>query len=260
MNVKFAKCILDLYDQLLATYGHQGWWPILKLSNNGVNPTERGTFTGYHPENYEIPNTNQTSFEIMLGAILTQNTSWVNAEKALANLATHIILSPSEILDIPINELAQIIRPSGYYNQKSERLHIFSEFILKNRITRLKKLNIEEIRKKLLQIKGIGPETADSIILYALKKPSFVIDAYTRRFFIRFGISDNDWKYEDYRGKIQKVIPPIPKNLPCYNEYHALIIQHCVHTCKKTPICEKCFLNETCAKKFIIPKKKAKKR
>lgn len=260
MNVNFSTIIRELYDHLLSTYGPQGWWPTLKLSKNGINPTKRGRFTGYHPKNYEIPNDNQTSFEIMLGTILTQNTSWVNAEKALANLADQSELTPQQILTIPKEKLAEIIRSSGYYNQKSERLHILSKFIQKNPINALKKLPVEETRKKLLHVKGIGPETADSILLYALKKPSFVIDAYSRRLFSRYGISENSWKYNDYRDRIQQAIIPTPENLPIYNEYHALLVQHCVYTCKKTPLCEKCLFNGTCAQKIAIKEKKKNRR
>ncbi len=256
VNEELMDFIKSLYQQLFKQYGPQGWWPLLRLQSNQINPTNRGKFTGYHPNNYTIPESEIEIFEIILGAILTQNTSWTNAETALANLSKSTSLTPKELIAIPIETLALLIKSSGYFNQKSTRLHIIAEFFLNNPISNLVSLPVDEIRIQLLAIKGIGPETADSILLYALKKPSFVIDAYTRRLLSRMGIGDKSWKYQDYRMAFQSAISPTEENLRIYNEYHALIVQHCVHICKKTPLCEKCLFNTTCPK--IIPKPKKK--
>ena len=170
MSDKEISTIQKLYQVLIDHYGPQGWWPILDLQDEGINPTKRGKFTGYHPGDYTIPRNENTAFEIMLGAILTQNTSWVNAEKALADLSKESKLTPSTIRDIDQEDLGKIIRSSGYYNQKATRLHILCAFLKQNPIKKLHQIFTPVLRKKLIKIKGIGPETADSILLYADRK------------------------------------------------------------------------------------------
>ena len=176
-----------LYEKLYSKYGSQGWWPLVDLKPE-INPTQRGRYTGYHPGNYNYPKNEDQTFEIILGTILAQNTSWVNAEKALWNLAQNNLISESKLNRLDLDELAQIIRPSGFFNQKAIKIQNLLQFLQKNPISSLKKLEINVLRQNLLAIKGIGPETADSIVLYAFKKPIFVNDAYTKRLLSRIGL------------------------------------------------------------------------
>jgi endonuclease III related protein len=246
----------DLYNSLYSIYGPQGWWPLLDCQENNCNPTNRGLFTGYHMKDYELPSTEGGMFEIMLGAILTQNTSWTNAEKALFELQKHNLLKISNYKDINVENLAEYIRSSGYYNQKAKKILNLIDCLEKNPIDALLKMKILPLREKLLEINGVGPETADSIILYALKKPIFVIDAYTKRILSRLGIIPVKSKYADIQALFHK---QIKANLEVYNEYHALFVQHAVNVCKTKPICEKCQYNSECPK-IIPPKKKRTKR
>src|SRR3989344_6619627 len=174
--------ILNIYSVLLGKYGKQGWWPV-----NSKNASEK-----------------TKAFEISIGAILTQNTAWKNVEKAIKNLIEKNLLSPELILKTPVSDIAECIKPAGYYNQKAERLKIFSEFFLKE-FDKLKELNIGEARQMLLSVKGIGPETADSILLYALNMPVFVIDAYTKRLFSRMlGADFNFERYDEWQDFFHK--------------------------------------------------------
>ena len=245
-----------LYDKLYSNYGHQGWWPLVDLKPE-INPTQRGRFTGYHPGNYNYPKNDDQIFEIIIGTILAQNTSWVNAEKALWNLAQKNLISESKLNILDLDELAQIIRSSGYYNQKAIKIQNILHFLQKNPISSLKKLEINILRQNLLDIKGVGPETADSIILYAFNMPIFVIDAYTKRLLSRIGLIPEKSLYEHIQNLFHA---QISADYVVYNEYHALIVQHCVYICTSKPKCSQCFLNRYCQK--IIPiksKKKAKK-
>jgi len=253
--------IKKLYFLLYEHYGPQGWWPIIELEGHNSNPTNRGEFRGYHPEDYTIPNNEMQMFEVMLGAILTQNTSWSNAEKALKSLKKNIGFLPKKIMNTEHEELAEIIRSSGYYNQKARRLKTLSKYILKHPIRKLNKKKIPALRKELLNLKGVGPETADSMILYGLKKPIFVVDAYSKRLLYRLGIlSSKKANYKDIQELFHR---NIPRDFIVYNEYHALIVQHCAKICKRSPKCEGCPFLEYCIEERRNPpknKNKAKKK
>jgi endonuclease-3 related protein len=245
-----------LYDELYKNYGSQGWWPLVDLKPE-INPTQRGCYTGYHPENYDYPKNEDQIFEIIIGTILAQNTSWVNAENALWNLAQKDLISESKLNKLDLDDLAQFIRSSGYYNQKAIKIQNMLHFLNINPIPSLKNLEINVLRQNLLNIKGVGPETADSIILYAFKKPIFVIDAYTKRLLSRIGIIPEKSTYEYIQNLFHA---QISADIVVYNEYHALIVQHCVHICSSKPNCPSCFLNQNCQKLIPIKsKKKAKK-
>ena len=245
-----------LYNKLYSNYHSQGWWPLVDLKPE-INPTQRGSYTGYHPENYDYPKNEDQIFEIIIGTILAQNTSWVNAEKALWNLAQKNHISESKLSKLDLDDLAQFIRSSGYYNQKAIKIQKMLHFLNINPIPSLKNLEINVLRQNLLDIKGIGPETADSIILYAFRKPIFVVDAYTKRLLSRIGIIPEKSTYEYIQNLFHA---QINADFVKYNEYHALIVQHCVHTCSSKPNCPSCFLNQNCQKLIPIKsKKKAKK-
>jgi endonuclease-3 related protein len=194
------------YKKLLSLYDLQGWWPIDNI---------------YHPNDYSYPHNNQQIFEICVGAILTQNTSWNNVEKALNNLRKEKLLDARKIVAIDEKRLALVIKPAGYFNQKTKKLKIFSQFfgLLKGQTPS---------RNQLLELWGIGPETADSILLYAYNKPEFVVDAYTRRFLIREKFfSENEIKklsYDHIKSFFVENIPRDDKTIRIYNEYHALIV------------------------------------
>ena len=206
--------IYNLYKQLSSTYGKQNWWPL----------------SGYM-EKFD---------EVSIGAILTQNTSWKNVEKALENLVSAKILSLEDVLEIDEEFLKNLIRPAGFYNQKAKRLKNFAKSVLS---VKKEKIN----RQFLLSINGIGKETADTILLYGLDKLTFVVDAYTKRLFYRLGVIDNEKiEYDRLKSLIEK---NIPEDLEVYKEFHALIVEHCKNLCRKKPICDKCFLKDWCYNK-----------
>lgn len=184
-------------------------------------------------------------FEMMVGAVLTQNTNWKNVEKALANIGDN--LSPEFIKNTPEDQLANLIRPSGYHNQKAIKLKALCEWFEKYNfdINNAKKTDKDTLRKELLSVFGIGEETADSILVYALDKCSFVIDAYTRRIFHRVGI-DVPKSYENLRLKMEK---HIHKSVGVYKNYHGLIVEHAKAYCTKTPQCKFCPIEDICQKK-----------
>jgi endonuclease-3 related protein len=184
----------------------------------------------------------QSAYEVMVGAVLTQNTNWNNVEKALNNLNGQ--LDPAVIERLPEAKLAELIRPSGFYNQKQVRLKALTRWF-KQYDYDVDKLHLADktiLRQELLAISGIGPETADSILLYALGKPSFVIDAYTRRIFSRIGLE----MPEDY-VELQKIfVQALPEDSQLYAYYHALIVEHAKRFCKTKPACDGCPVRETC--------------
>jgi len=214
--------LINIYKQLLKAYGKQGWWP---LSKNQLQ-------TKHHQGN---PKNLKDQFEIIVGAILTQNTSWTNVEKAIYNLNKSNLLNLNKIIKAKKSKIAKLIRPAGYYNQKAERLKIIAEKIKNNS-------NLLKEREELLKTKGIGPETADSIILYAAEKPSFVIDTYTKRIFSRLGLINSN-NYNEIKEFFEK---NIKKDTETYKEYHALIVEHAKRHCKNKPECNNCFLKERC--------------
>lgn len=192
-------------------YGAQNWWPA------------------------------QTAFECVVGAILTQNTAWTNVEKAVVRLKRATEITPEKIDKMSPAKLARLIKPSGYFNQKARRLKIFSRFVVRNYGGNIGSLLSEEtgkLRKTLLALEGVGPETADSIILYAAEKPVFVIDAYTKRITQRHGLADGKASYDE----VQKLFADnLPYKTALFNEYHALIVRTAKQFChKKEPECENC--------------------
>lgn len=182
----------------------------------------------------------ESPFEIIVGAILTQNTAWRNVEIAIANLKTAGVLSPEGIRRTNDDTLAGLIRPSGYYHVKTRRLKAFIRFFYEEFGGDLERMFAEEVpllRKKLLTVKGIGEETADSILLYAGNKPVFVVDAYTRRILERHGVIEGDTDY----GQIQALfVKHVPARAPLYNQYHALLVNTGKDFCRKEPRCETC--------------------
>ena len=213
--------IRTLYDELLEKYGEQGWWPLLDV--DGENPTKTGSVKGYHPGDYSYPRTREQRFEICVGAILTQNTSWTNVEKALINLKDHDMLCPEKILSSTHENIAGLIRPAGYFNQKAKKLILFAEYFLSmgNKIP---------TREELLSLWGIGPETADSMLLYAFKVPSFIVDAYTRRVLRSRNLLKGDETYDE----ISKMFETnIETKLEIYQEFHALLVEEAKHLSSK---------------------------
>nr|WP_227716998.1 endonuclease III domain-containing protein [Methanobacterium paludis] len=212
-----------IYKKLYDLYGPQGWWPL--MSHDGTNPTKTGSVRGYHPENYELPRSEDEIYEIILGAILTQNTAWTSAEQALLNLKKLDVVSPQKLLKIDDNILKEAIRCAGFLNQKAVYLKEITKFF-----TSLKGRTPE--RKELLAVKGVGNETADSILLYAFKQPEFVVDAYTKRIFSHLGIVKDNANYMDIKKFFES---SLPRDTAMYQEYHALIVEHAKHYYKKKP-------------------------
>lgn len=198
---------LRIYKALLKHRGHQGWWP------------------------------GETDFEICVGAILTQNTAWSNVEKAISNLKKTGLLTHKKMKMCSKSNLSSLIKPSGYFNQKAEYLHEFCKFLDSNTITSLKKRKLHKVRELLLNVKGIGEETADSMMLYALEHPVFVIDAYTKRIYSRLGLVDSNIKYGELQTLFHK---NIKKDVELYKDYHAQLVILGKDHCKKRPDCTKC--------------------
>ncbi|MBI5642395.1 MAG: endonuclease III domain-containing protein [Deltaproteobacteria bacterium] len=215
MRKKKDTEILKYYKTLLKAFGPQGWWP------------------------------GETDFEVIIGAILTQNTAWSNVEKAIRNLKEKGVLNPKGLHALDTGELALLIRPAGYFNVKAKRLKHFTNHLFDNHkgdLGRLFNKSAEGLREELLNINGIGPETADSIILYAAGKPEFVVDAYTKRIFSRHGLLPEDAGYEDVKAVFTESLPPDTRT---FNEYHALIVKTGKDFCKtKAPLCLSCPLKE----------------
>jgi endonuclease-3 related protein len=183
----------------------------------------------------------QTPFEVIVGAILTQSTAWGNVERAIANLRAAKMLTPAAVLRVPLSRLAELVRPSGYFRQKSKKLKAFVRFLQNEYGGSLKRMfqtPTLELREKLLAVHGIGPETADSILLYAGNQPVFVVDAYTHRILGRHGITYGKPDYEKVRAFIE---PSIPRQPELYNEFHALIVNTGKNWCRKSaPRCDEC--------------------
>jgi len=212
MNISY----LSIYERLFDYYGHQGWWPA------------------------------ESDFEMMIGSILVQNTNWKNAERALGNLRDH--LQPEKLAKLEEKELAEKIRPSGYFNMKAKKIKAFLDWFEKYdyQLSRLKWKEKLELREELLTIYGIGNETADVILLYAMDKPVFVVDNYARRIFYRVGY-DFPHVYDRFRELVEA---GLPEDVTLFNEYHALLVQHGKEHCKASPICEGCPLLDVCAQRF----------
>lgn len=180
----------------------------------------------------------------MVGAVLTQNTAWINVEKAIANLKSHDVLDPAAIVRADSERLAGWIKPSGYFNVKARRLRNFCEWYLEHGgSAALSQRDTENLRRGLLSVNGIGPETADDILLYAFERPVFVIDAYTRRIFARLGLIEGTEGYEELRRFFEHALVP---DVPIFNEYHALIVNHAKNVCRTKPLCRECCLADAC--------------
>ncbi|PCI30596.1 MAG: endonuclease III [SAR324 cluster bacterium] len=218
--MKSLTPLSELYQKLLALYGPQGWWPVSTEAQTWENKAGN---QGYHPGNFEIPENEAQQLEICLGSILTQNTNWRNAAQAVAQLRTLKDFSFSGIGNMPIDQLEEAIRVAGYFRQKARYLKNLMDFLSCCSFTDLQQMSLPAARSKLLKIKGIGPETADCILLYALKRPSFVVDAYSKRFLLQLGMISTQESY----GKVQSLFESsIPREVSVYQEYHALLVAH----------------------------------
>ncbi len=201
----------EIYEILLDHFGPQNWWPA------------------------------ETPFEVVIGAVLTQNTNWKNVDRALANLKKADLLSFEALRDLDLANLATFIKPAGYYNLKAKRLKNLLQMIEDEYAGELRNLLEDDFynaRMMLLQVKGIGPETADAILLYAGGHPVFVVDAYTHRVFSRHNLLEEECSYEDVQ---ERFMDNLPADSELFNEYHALIVKVAKVYCKKNaPLCEQC--------------------
>jgi endonuclease-3 related protein len=205
-----------IYHLLFSHYGPQHWWPA------------------------------EEPFEVIVGAILTQATAWVNVERAISNLKLAGMLNPSALRQTPLDELADLIRPCGYYKVKSRKLKSFAEHLVSynDSLEGFFALELEQLRVELLSIYGIGEETADAVILYAAKKPNFVIDAYTRRILRRLGLTPAKDSYAAFQKLFME---NLPQDERLFNEYHALFVRHGKETCRRNPFCLRCPLRALCS-------------
>ena len=209
-----SETLTEICELLYEAFGPQHWWP------------------------------GETPFEIIIGAILTQNTSWTNVEKAITNLKTASSLTPEELHRMSASELAELIRPAGYYNLKAKRLKSFLDWLFDNyggKLQNIESIATDRLRSELLAIKGIGRETADSILLYALERPVFVIDTYTARIMTRHGLIEPDADYEQLRELFES---NLPEDTQLFNEYHALLVRTGKGFCKPKARCSGCPLEK----------------
>lgn len=211
--------LMEIYQRLLDAYGPQGWWP------------------------------GESRFEMIAGAILTQAAAWRNVELALANLRAAGIDDWPAVYGISVDELAELVRPSGYYNAKARKLKAFAAHVCEDYNGNLDSMfaaDTAELRHELLGIYGIGPETADDVLVYAAEKPSFVIDAYTIRIMRRVGLTPEG--KDDYAGWQAMFHAGVPEDVPVYNEFHALLDRHHKEACtRNAPRCSECCLRDVCA-------------
>ncbi len=205
--------LLDLYDKLKKQHGSLKWWPA------------------------------DTPFEVAIGAILTQATAWRNVVKAIDNLKKAKVFSPEDIHDISQENLETLLTPSGYFRMKAKKVRAFVDHIVERPMSEMFKQDVKELRQELLSIYGVGPETADSVILYAAEKPSFVVDTYTYRLLSRLGWVEGNFHYERLRAFF---MDNLPTDVELFNEYHALIVRHGARVCQKTPDCITCSLQMEC--------------
>uniref|UniRef100_UPI0040289AB9 endonuclease III domain-containing protein n=2 Tax=Candidatus Tripitaka californicus TaxID=3367616 RepID=UPI0040289AB9 len=214
-EMKTSDTLMKIYRELFKAFGPQGWWP-------GDGP-----------------------FEVLVGAVLTQNTNWGNVERAIKNLKSAGKLSPEGLHKTKLPELAQLIRPAGYFNVKAKRLKNLIGWFFENYNGSLKEMfseKLDPLREGLLSVKGIGRETADSILLYAGDTPSFVVDAYTYRVLSRHLLIPEDSTYEEIKSFFED---NLPRDVQLYNEYHALLVKVGKDYCKpRNPRCRECPLGE----------------
>jgi endonuclease-3 related protein len=211
--------LIKIYDRLLNRFGNQNWWPTISNQN--------------------------PKFEIIVGAILTQQAAWKNVEIAIKNLKEENLIEPKLLYNLPVAKLEQLIKPSGFFKVKTKRLRSFLKFFIEKydrNLEKMFKFSLQDLRKELLAVHGIGPETCDSIILYAGDKPVFVVDAYTLRLCERYPILKSK-KYEEVREFFEK---NLPKDVNLFKEFHALIVELGKNYCKTKPLCERCPLNQGC--------------
>lgn len=215
-EIALRQTLEEVYHSLLSRYGSQHWWPA------------------------------DEPFEVIVGAILTQATAWGNVEKAISNLREAVALNPAILRRLSLEQLAQLIHPCGYYKAKALKLRAFAEHMISynDSLDGLFALDTDHLRGELLAIYGIGEETADSIILYAARKPVFVIDAYTRRILYRLGLAPEE---DDYASLQALFMDNLPHDEALYNEYHALLVRHGKGTCRKRPLCSHCCLCSLCS-------------
>ena len=209
-----SKQLTEVYQLLFDRFGPQHWWP------------------------------GETQFEIIAGAVLTQNTNWANVEKAIANLKSAHLLTPEKLYHLGLSQFAELIRPAGYYNIKAKRLKNFVNWLFHKydgQLTNLEDLNTDQLRAELLAVKGIGPETADSILLYAFNREIFVIDAYTARIACRHGLIQPDADYEQLQELFQS---NLPQDSQLFNEYHALLVRLGKEFCRPKAKCTACPLEK----------------
>jgi len=210
MTNRLENLLKDLYEKLWQAFGPQGWWP------------------------------GDTAFEMAVGAILTQNTNWANVARVLADLKEAGLLDPRPLREMPLAELARRLRPAGYFNIKAQRLRNFLDFLAdqaQDSMEALAREDLEGLRPALLKVRGIGPETADSILLYALDKPTFVVDAYTHRILSRHNLAPEHCSYEELRRLFMDRLPP---EVSLYQEYHALLVRLGKEFCRPRPRCQVC--------------------
>ncbi|MFH1665050.1 MAG: endonuclease III domain-containing protein [Candidatus Omnitrophota bacterium] len=211
---KGGKKFVEMYTLLEAYFGDLGWWPA------------------------------GSDFEVVVGAILTQNTAWTNVEKAICRLRSRGFLDPRKIERAAISRLSDLIRPAGYHRLKAFRLKEISRFIMSEcggDFGKMKRRSREALRVKLLSVNGVGPETADSILLYALGKPVFVVDAYSRRIFSRHGLGKEDDPYDAVSARVMR---HFPRDRRALNQFHALLVETAKRFCKKrAPLCGECPLS-----------------
>lgn len=214
MRGSTKKQLEKIYRLLYGHFGKRHWWPA------------------------------DSPFEVMVGAILTQNTAWTNVEKAIANLKLADALTPGKLHKMPVPSIARLIRPSGFYNQKSKRLKYMVNYLMKaygGDTNVMARNGLPDLRIELLSLSGIGKETADSILLYACNKPVFVVDSYTHRIFRRHGLIGEDDGYDD----IQKMfMDNLEQDPALFNEYHALIVELGKNFCRIRPLCGPCPLSD----------------
>ncbi len=214
MTISKRRTLEAIYRRLFKKFGRQHWWP------------------------------GDTPFEVMVGAILAQSTAWVNAALAIDQLKQKRLLSPSALDRLPDGRLAPLIRSSGYFNQKAKRLKKFVRHFQRKyagNVSRMRRVSLAPLRQELLGLPGIGPETADSILLYALGKPTFVVDAYTRRILARHSLIPWEASYEEIRSLFMK---HLPGRAPLFNEYHALLVAFGKEICQTHPKCHLCPLRD----------------
>ncbi|OEU72853.1 MAG: endonuclease [Desulfuromonadales bacterium C00003107] len=217
MAKPLTGCLDDIFNRLLTHFGALHWWPA------------------------------ESPFEVVVGAILTQNTAWRNVEGVIAALKDEAPLTVASLLWMDRQRLEELIRPSGFFRQKAERLQLFATYLMDHYAGDLGAMlsgPLQQVRDELLCCKGVGPETADSILLYAGDRPSFVVDAYTRRLFGRLGLLQGKESYDKVR---QMFMTHLPHNSDLFNEYHALIVEQCKQYCRTKPLCCDCPLQGDCA-------------